>query len=49
MKGRDFSPQELPSGRDLRLVVQKYTYVWLQPEDGEALIARVNYKAGAKD
>jgi hypothetical protein len=39
----------LPSGRDLRLLVQQYNYIWLTPEDGEALIHRVHTKAGAKD
>jgi hypothetical protein len=39
----------LPSGRDLRLLVQQYTYIWLTPEDGEALVHRVSTKAGAKD
>ena len=39
----------LPSGRDLRLLVQQYNYIWLSPDDGEALIQRVSTKAGAKD
>ncbi|HEY7061336.1 MAG TPA: hypothetical protein VII06_07660 [Chloroflexota bacterium] len=39
----------LPSGRDLRLLVQQYTYIWLCSEDGEALVHRVSTKAGAKD
>jgi hypothetical protein len=39
----------LPSGRDLRLLVQQYNYIWLAPEDGEALVQRVSTKAGAKD
>ncbi len=39
----------LPSGRDLRLLVQQYNYIWVTPEDGEALIQRVHTKAGAKD
>lgn len=39
----------LPSGRDLRLLVQQYNYIWLSPEDGEALVQRVQTKAGAKD
>ena len=39
----------LPSGRELRLLVQQYNYIWLSPEDGEALIQRVQTKAGAKD
>jgi hypothetical protein len=39
----------LPSGRDLRLLVQQYNYIWLAPEDGQALVERVHTKAGAKD
>jgi hypothetical protein len=39
----------LPSGRDLRLLVQQFNYIWLSPEDGEALVHRVSTKAGAKD
>ncbi len=39
----------LPSGRDLRLAVEQYNYIWLSPEDGAALVERVNTKAGAKD
>ena len=39
----------LPSGRDLRLLVQQYNYIWLSPEDGQALVERVSTKAGAKD
>ncbi len=39
----------LPSGRDLRLLVQQYRYIWLSPEDGEFLVQRVHTKAGAKD
>ena len=39
----------LPSGRDLRLLVQHYNYIWLWPEDGQALVERVQTKAGAKD
>jgi hypothetical protein len=39
----------LPSGRDLRLVVERYQYIWLSPEDGQALVERVHTKAGAKD
>jgi hypothetical protein len=39
----------LPSGRDLRLLVQQYNYIWLAPDDGEALVQRVSTKAGAKD
>jgi hypothetical protein len=39
----------LPSGRDLRLLVQQYNYIWLTPEDGQALVERVSTKAGAKD
>jgi hypothetical protein len=39
----------LPSGRDLRLLVQQFNYIWLSPEDGEALVQRVQTKAGAKD
>ena len=39
----------LPSGRDLRLLVQQYSYIWLTPEDGQALVERVQTKAGAKD
>ena len=39
----------LPSGRDLRLLVQQYNYIWLTPEDGRALVERVQTKAGAKD
>ena len=39
----------LPSGRDLRLLVQQYNYIWLTPEDGQALVERVHTKAGAKD
>ena len=39
----------LPSGRDLRLLVQQYRYIWLSPEDGQALVERVHTKAGAKD
>ncbi len=39
----------LPSGRDLRLLVQQYNYIWLAPEDGQALVQLVHTKAGAKD
>jgi hypothetical protein len=39
----------LPSGRDLRLLVQQYGYIWLSPEDGKFLVDRVSTKAGAKD
>jgi hypothetical protein len=39
----------LPSGRDLRLLVQQYNYIWLTPEDGQYLVERVSTKAGAKD
>jgi hypothetical protein len=39
----------LPSGRDLRLLVQQYRYIWVSREDGEALVERVQTKAGAKD
>jgi hypothetical protein len=39
----------LPSGRDLRLLVQQYNYIWLTAEDGQALVERVSTKAGAKD
>lgn len=39
----------LPSGRDLRLLVQQYNYIWLSAADGETLVQRVQTKAGAKD
>ena len=39
----------LPSGRDLRLLVEQYGYIWLSAEDGAALVERVQTKAGAKD
>jgi hypothetical protein len=49
LKTPHFGGIALPSGRDLRVVVQRYNYIWLSPEDGEALIERVHTKAGAKD
>jgi hypothetical protein len=49
LKAPHFAGEVLPSGRDLRLIVQQYTYIWVSPEDGRALIERVQAKAGAKD
>lgn len=49
LKAPHFAGEVLPSGRDLRLIAQQYTYIWLSPEDGRALIERVQAKAGAKD
>jgi len=49
MKTPHFGGITLPSGRDLRLLVQQYNYLWLSPEDGEFLVQRVHTKAGAKD
>ncbi|HLH26526.1 MAG TPA: hypothetical protein VK066_28730 [Chloroflexota bacterium] len=49
MKTPHFGGVALPSGRDLRLLVQQYTYIWVSPEDGESLVQRVSTKAGAKD
>jgi hypothetical protein len=49
MKTPHFGGIALPSGRDLRLLVQQFNYLWLSPEDGEALVHRVSTKAGAKD
>ncbi len=49
MKTPHFGGVSLPSGRDLRILVQRYNYLWLSPEDGHALVALVNTKAGAKD
>ena len=39
----------LPSGRDLRLLVEQYGYIWLSAEDGTALVERVHQRPGAKD
>jgi hypothetical protein len=39
----------LPSGRDLTILVERYQYIWLSSEDGQALVERVHTKAGAKD
>jgi hypothetical protein len=49
MKAPHFGGIALPSGRDLRLLVERYTYLWLSPEDGQALVEKVHAKAGAKD
>jgi hypothetical protein len=49
MKAPHFGGIALPSGRDLRLLVERYTYIWLSPEDGQALVEKVHTKAGAKD
>ena len=39
----------LPTGRNLDLLVQQYTYIWLAPEDGQHLVERIQTKAGSKD
>lgn len=49
MKTQHLGGLSLPSGRDLRVLVQQYTYIWLRPEDGEWLVQRVHTKSGAKD
>jgi hypothetical protein len=49
LKTPHFGGVTLPSGRDLRLLVEQYQYILLSPEDGQALVQRVQTKAGAKD